>query len=490
MNTASKLYETFVGSSDPKIIFDTAYEIKNHFENVSAKNPIDEIGEELLFLMGAKKETFEWYLLLLILYSNETGYEQYYKYLNNYDNIFNVDKCKWAILILKAILPKINNIYIDYCNSLISLFEKAIEENNVKKEWICQKCQKRFLVPIDEHKRCINSRERIFPTCTFCESNYSMATDVVTGKEKLPKWIKMKNPNVYIHNQLALIREITFDGKGRASDKCCGNCREFTIIIGGAHWCSKYGQEVDQKDLCTYWIERKVFSESSSIRQNSNTMVEPETLMDELKAEKHRKALKLARKVFSVDYIDRNSASLLFIAASKGYFDICRILIDKGAKLNLQAESGGSALLIASQQGHYKIVKLLLDKGAKLDLQATNGWTALIAASYMGYTKIVKMLIDKGADLNLLDCYGKNTLQIACEQGKTKVVNLLLDNGANINIQDDDGWTALMCASNEGQAEVIKLLLDKGANTSLMTKEGSTAYDLAANSKIKTLLSK
>jgi DNA-directed RNA polymerase subunit M/transcription elongation factor TFIIS len=127
------------------------------------------------------------------------------------------------------------------------------------KEWMCQKCHKRFMVPIDEHKRCMDSRKRVFPTCTHCGGNYSMATDVVVGKEDLPKWIEMKNPNVHIHNELALIREITFDGKGRASEKCCGNCREFTIPIGGKHWCTKYSQEVDQKDLCEHWFERKVF---------------------------------------------------------------------------------------------------------------------------------------------------------------------------------------------------------------------------------------
>lgn len=87
-----------------------------------------------------------------------------------------------------------------------------------------------------------------------------MATDVVAGIEALPKWIEMKNPNVHIHNELALIREITFDGKGRASEKCCGNCREFTITLDREHWCTKYSQEVDQKDLCEYWFERKIFS--------------------------------------------------------------------------------------------------------------------------------------------------------------------------------------------------------------------------------------
>ena len=128
------------------------------------------------------------------------------------------------------------------------------------KEWLCQKCKQRFMVALDEHKRCIDSREKMFPSCSNCGEKYSIAIDVLLGRESLPKWIDMKNPNVKIHNEIALIREITFDGKGRASDKCCGNCNQFTIPLGGKHWCTKYNQEVDQKDLCDYWFERKVFS--------------------------------------------------------------------------------------------------------------------------------------------------------------------------------------------------------------------------------------
>ena len=58
------------------------------------------------------------------------------------------------------------------------------------------------MVSIDEHKRCMNSREKVFPTCTHCGGNYSMATDVVAGKEDLSKWVEMKNPDVHIHNEL------------------------------------------------------------------------------------------------------------------------------------------------------------------------------------------------------------------------------------------------------------------------------------------------
>ena len=70
----------------------------------------------------------------------------------------------------------------------------------------------------------------------------------------------------------------------------------------------------------------KLFSSLFSNRQNPNTIVESEILMDALKANDHRKALKLVRNVNSVNYTNNDRASLLFIAAVKGYLNVCEEL--------------------------------------------------------------------------------------------------------------------------------------------------------------------
>ena len=87
-----------------------------------------------------------------------------------------------------------------------------------------------------------------------------MATDVVLGKEGFPNWLKdsMDNPDVRIHNEFALLRELIFDGKGGASDRCCENCREHGIALSGKHMCGHHGHEVDRRDVCEYWIQRTI----------------------------------------------------------------------------------------------------------------------------------------------------------------------------------------------------------------------------------------
>ena len=61
--------------------------------------------------------------------------------------------------------------------------------------------------------------------------------------------------------------------------------------------------------------------------------------------------------------------SALMIASHDGHTEVVKLLLDKGAQVNMQGKDGGSALMIASQNGHTEVVKLLLDKGAQVDAE-------------------------------------------------------------------------------------------------------------------------
>jgi ankyrin repeat protein len=73
----------------------------------------------------------------------------------------------------------------------------------------------------------------------------------------------------------------------------------------------------------------------------------------------------------------------------------------------------------ASQYGHIEIVRLLVDKGAQIDLQGINGFTALIVACMNESTEIVKLLLEKGANADLRDKEGKMALDYT-ENSKIK----------------------------------------------------------------------
>ncbi len=57
-------------------------------------------------------------------------------------------------------------------------------------------------------------------------------------------------------------------------------------------------------------------------------------------------------------------------ASIHGHTDIAKLLIDNGAKLNLQCKtSGNTALIWATREGHLSVCKYLIDKGANMSIQ-------------------------------------------------------------------------------------------------------------------------
>lgn len=73
----------------------------------------------------------------------------------------------------------------------------------------------------------------------------------------------------------------------------------------------------------------------------------------------------------------------LMEAASGGYVDVGRILLDRGADVNAPPvpSSRDTALTIAADKGHYKFCELLLSKGATVDVKNKKGNSPLWLAA-------------------------------------------------------------------------------------------------------------
>ena len=68
-----------------------------------------------------------------------------------------------------------------------------------------------------------------------------------------------------------------------------------------------------------------------------------------------------------MNFIDNDGWAALNGAATEGHQEIVRLLIDKGADLNIAIMNGSTALHMAPREGHQEIVRLLLDKGADVN---------------------------------------------------------------------------------------------------------------------------
>jgi ankyrin repeat protein len=160
--------------------------------------------------------------------------------------------------------------------------------------------------------------------------------------------------------------------------------------------------------------------------------------------------------------------------------DIIKLLLAKGAEVNLQLKNGqpyrtkldrgtdgmlgaGTTPLIrAAKAADHIAMKLLFEKGADANQMTRNGVTALMAAAGVGTSdadttgrvkpqpdiiESIKLCLAAGADINAADSNGRTALFGAAQQGFDKVVQFLADSGAKVDVKDRNGRTALDAAS-------------------------------------------
>jgi len=89
---------------------------------------------------------------------------------------------------------------------------------------------------------------------------------------------------------------------------------------------------------------------------------------------------------------EQYGATLLMAAAAGGQEAMVRMLLQRGAGVNLQNSVGFTALMGAAANGHTTIAQALLDAKADASLQTTNGKTALIAAAHQKHPATAQLL--------------------------------------------------------------------------------------------------
>ena len=83
---------------------------------------------------------------------------------------------------------------------------------------------------------------------------------------------------------------------------------------------------------------------------------------------------------------------LMAAAIIGGQEAMVRVLLRRGASVNLQSSYGATALMYAALNGHTTIVQALLDAKADSSLQATSGNTALTLAEHQKHIATAQLL--------------------------------------------------------------------------------------------------
>jgi ankyrin repeat protein len=138
----------------------------------------------------------------------------------------------------------------------------------------------------------------------------------------------------------------------------------------------------------------------------------------------------------------------LIIAAGNGHLAICRLLIDKGAKVEAKNSGDWTPLHSAASRGHIEIVCLLCDRGADVEARTNDEWhpgsRPLYLAAYNGHISVVKELIEeRNAEINARNGDGRTALRMARDQNETDIASHLvshggLDLGVFEDVEEDD----------------------------------------------------
>jgi len=114
--------------------------------------------------------------------------------------------------------------------------------------------------------------------------------------------------------------------------------------------------------------------------------------------------------------------------------------------LNATDRMGRTLLMEAAIFKHYEICKMLISKGADVNAkEKARHWTALHFAAQEYDPRITAVLLENGAEVDPQDTYGNTPLSEAVfnSRGRGEVIELLLENGADRNIKNKSGVSPL-----------------------------------------------
>jgi ankyrin repeat protein len=172
--------------------------------------------------------------------------------------------------------------------------------------------------------------------------------------------------------------------------------------------------------------------------------------------------------------------------------EVAKFLLEAGANVNVINNRKATALQKASvgRGPDYELIKLLVAKGADINIQGYNGITALHWAVMYNDLKIAKFLLESGADINISNNYNGpistwtisgTVLQIAINLSQSnEMVQFIIENGAKLNIKNAQGNTELHLVALKGNTVQAKFLIEHGIDLNAKNNFSRTALYYAA----------
>ncbi|XP_040013282.1 histone-lysine N-methyltransferase EHMT1 [Xiphias gladius] len=187
----------------------------------------------------------------------------------------------------------------------------------------------------------------------------------------------------------------------------------------------------------------------------------------------------------NLDMCDEDQRTPLMEACENNHMDTVLYLLRAGASATHKDVEGFTCLHLAAKSGHYNIVEHLLSTGLiNINCQDDGGWTAMIWATEYKHVNQVKLLLSKGADISVRDKEENICLHWAAFSGSVEIAELLLNAHCDLQAVNVHGDSPLHIAARENRLDCVTLFLSRGADVFLKNREGETPPDCCShNSK-------
>nr|XP_055036992.1 histone-lysine N-methyltransferase EHMT1 isoform X3 [Misgurnus anguillicaudatus] len=192
----------------------------------------------------------------------------------------------------------------------------------------------------------------------------------------------------------------------------------------------------------------------------------------------------------NLDICDEDQRTPLMEACENNHLDTVRYLLRAGAIVSHKDVEGSTCLHLAAKNGHFAIVQHLLSTGLiDINCQDDGGWTAMIWATEYKHVDQVKLLLSKGADVSIRDKEENICLHWAAFSGCVEIAEILLEAKCDVNVINIHGDSPLHIAARENRHECVSTFLSRGADASRKNKEGDTPMQCCSQgSKVWSVL--
>lgn len=147
----------------------------------------------------------------------------------------------------------------------------------------------------------------------------------------------------------------------------------------------------------------------------------------------------------------------LLAATRKGDLATVKRLLDEGVNVNSRTRYDSTPLFFACDRGNLEMVRLLIERGADLNVKDNfYNATALTWAMSKEHNEIVALLVEKGVDVT-------DALTDSVREGDRKLLQLILDKGKVSQAALDDALLVATVMKNEKNDGMAALLEARGA---------------------------